>query len=125
MPYFVGNFTFKQYIDVTAFQWLNVGLPMITLYDDGQSTTKKSSCINCKGCDPTVNVSVIIPLRYIQPPLKLMRGDSNRCDLLGSTFNRWKIERQMMSTELSLSMRIQLELNPSIMSMMTKGSSYG
>ena len=88
MPYFVGNFTFRQYIDVVAFQRLNVGLPMITLYDDDQSSTRKSSClVSCKGYELVVTVNVTISLGYTRSSLKLMRGDSNGHNLWGSTFN--------------------------------------
>ena len=70
-----------------------------------------------------MTVSVIMPLGYTLSPLKLTKEESNGCILLGSSFNCWKADRYMMSAELPLSTRILLVLNPSIMSIMTKGSS--
>ena len=43
--------------------------------------------------NPTVTVSVTIPLGYIWSPLKLTRGDSNGRNHLRSTFSYWKAER--------------------------------
>ena len=43
--------------------------------------------------NPTVTISVTIPLGYIRSPLKLTRGDSNGRNHLGSTFSYWKVER--------------------------------
>ena len=89
----VGNFTFKQYVDVVAFQRLSVNLSMITLYDDGQSTTRKSSCLVIyRGYEPIMTVNVTIPLGYTRSLLKLTRKDSNGHNLLGSTFSCWSRE---------------------------------
>jgi len=67
---------------------------MITLYEEGQSTSRKSRWrVNCHGCDPTVTVSVTMPLGYTISPLKLTRGDSKGRNLPGSNFSYWKAER--------------------------------
>lgn len=98
-----------------------MSFPIITLYEDGQSTTKKSSWrVTCWGWVPTMTVKATMPLGYTRSPLKSMRGDSKGRSLLGSTLNCWKFERYMTSTELPLSMRIYLVFNLSIISIMTK-----
>ena len=70
-----------------------------------------------------MTISATIPLGYTQSPLKLTRGDSKVRNLLGSTFSCWKAERQILFAKLPLSIRIHLGLNPSIISMITKGLS--
>ena len=72
-----------------------------------------------------MTVSVTIPFEYTLSPLKLTRGDSNKQSFFGFTFSYWKAKRYMMSVELPLSTKIFLVLNPSIMSMITKGLSRG
>ena len=66
-----------------------------------------------------------MPLGYTLSPLKLKRGESNGHSLPGSSFNCWKADMYIMSTELPLSMRILLVLKPSTVSIITKGSLWG
>ena len=63
-------------IDITAFSLLTVGLPRMMLYNEGQSTMKKSiSLVTYAGYVPTIIVRVTMPLGTILSLMKLNRGE--------------------------------------------------
>lgn len=72
-PVFVRTSTVNEYVDIVALSLFNAGSPIMSLYDEGTSTTRNSMT----QLVPLMLISnIMIPMELTLLPMKLINGIS-------------------------------------------------